>query len=45
MDIREDRHAHLDRMIAAQAIVHGATLVNRNAGDCADAPGLKMLAW
>ncbi|MEJ7813203.1 MAG: type II toxin-antitoxin system VapC family toxin [Gemmatimonadaceae bacterium] len=39
------RRRLLDRMIAAQAIVHRATLVTRNAGDFADVAGLQVLAW
>jgi tRNA(fMet)-specific endonuclease VapC len=35
----------LDRMIAAQALVHRAQLVTMNAGDYADVPGLSLLAW
>ncbi len=35
----------LDRMIAAQAIVHRATLVTLNAGDFRDVPGLDLLSW
>lgn len=35
----------LDRMIAAQALVHRSTLVTINAGDYADVPGLALLAW
>lgn len=34
-----------DRMIAAQAIVQGVTLVTLNAGDFQDVPGLSLLAW
>ena len=39
------RRKLLDRMIAAQAIVHDATLVTLNPADFADIPGLKLLAW
>ena len=39
------RRKLLDRMIAAQAIVHDATLVTLNAADFADIPSLKLLAW
>lgn len=39
------RRKLLDRMIAAQAIVHDATLVTLNPVDFADIPGLKLLAW
>jgi tRNA(fMet)-specific endonuclease VapC len=35
----------LDRMIAAQALVHRATLVTLNAGDFRDVPGLDLLPW
>src|SRR5438094_7207589 len=34
-----------DRMIAAQAIVHRATLVTMNAEDFRDVPGLRLLSW
>ncbi|HZZ36917.1 MAG TPA: PIN domain-containing protein [Caulobacteraceae bacterium] len=34
-----------DRMIAAQALVHRATLVTTNADDFRDVPGLDLLAW
>jgi len=39
------RRKLLDRMIAAQAIVHRASLVTRNAADYADIPGLSVVAW
>jgi len=39
------RRKLLDRMLAAQALVHQATLVTRNATDFRDVPGLKLLAW
>lgn len=39
------RRKLLDRMVAAQALVHRATLVTMNAGDYADIPGLALLAW
>lgn len=39
------RRKLLDRMIAAQALVHRATLVTFNAGDFADVPGLQLLGW
>jgi predicted nucleic acid-binding protein len=32
-------------MIAAQALVHRATLVSQNADGFADIPGLQLLAW
>jgi tRNA(fMet)-specific endonuclease VapC len=39
------RRKLLDRMIAAQALVHRATVVTLNAGDFADVAGLQVLAW
>jgi len=39
------RRKILDRMIAAQALVHRATLVTRNAADFQDIPGLALVAW
>ncbi|HEV3489657.1 MAG TPA: PIN domain-containing protein [Reyranella sp.] len=39
------RRKLLDHMIAAQALVHRASLVTMNAGDYADVPGLSLLAW
>lgn len=39
------RRKILDRMIAAQAIVHRATLVTFNRDDFSDVPGLDILAW
>lgn len=39
------RRKLLDRMIAAQALVHRATLVTMNAADFQDVPGLDVLAW
>ena len=35
----------LDRMIAAQAIVHRASLVTMNASDYADIPNLSLVSW
>ena len=40
-----NRRKITDRMIAAQALAHEATLVTMNADDFKDVPGLKMLAW
>lgn len=39
------RRKVLDRMIAAQALVHRATLVTLDAEDFKDIPGLTLLAW
>jgi predicted nucleic acid-binding protein len=39
------RRKLLDRMIAAQALVHRSTLVTLNGGDYADVPNLSLLAW
>jgi tRNA(fMet)-specific endonuclease VapC len=39
------RRKVLDRMIAAQALAHRATLVTANPDDFRDVPGLELLAW
>jgi tRNA(fMet)-specific endonuclease VapC len=39
------RRKLLDRMIAAQALVHRATLITFNPDDFSDVPGLSLLAW
>ena len=39
------RRKLLGRMIAAQAMVHRATVVTMNPDDFADIPGLDVLAW
>ncbi len=39
------RRKLLDRMIAAQALVHRATLVTMNGEDFRDIPGLSLLEW
>jgi predicted nucleic acid-binding protein len=39
------RRKLLDRMIAAQALVHRASLVTMNAGDYSDILELSLLAW
>lgn len=39
------RRKILDRMIAAQAIVHRVTLVTTNGEDFRDVPGLELLEW
>ncbi|MGQ0531986.1 MAG: PIN domain-containing protein [Caulobacteraceae bacterium] len=39
------RRKLLDRMIAAQSLVHRATLITFNADDFSDVPGLRLRAW
>lgn len=39
------RRRVLDRMIAAAALVHAATVVTANADDFADVPGLQLQQW
>ena len=39
------RRKLLDPMIAAQALVHRATLVTLNPDDFSDVPGLSSIAW
>jgi predicted nucleic acid-binding protein len=39
------RRKILDRMIAAQALAHRATLITMNAEDFSDIPGLDYLDW
>ncbi len=39
------RRKLLDRMIAAQALVHRASLVTMNTDDYSDIPGLLLIAW
>ena len=39
------RRKLLDRMIAAQALVHRATLVTFNQDDFSDVLGLSLLVW
>lgn len=39
------RRKLLDRMIAAQALVHRATLITGNENDFADVAGLQLLVW
>jgi tRNA(fMet)-specific endonuclease VapC len=42
---RYSRRKLLDRMIAAQALVHRASLVTLNASDFTDVAGLHVVAW
>jgi predicted nucleic acid-binding protein len=39
------RRKLLDRMVAAQALAHHATLVTQNGADFRDVPGLQLLEW
>jgi predicted nucleic acid-binding protein len=39
------RRKLLDRMIAAQALVHRAALITRNEADFRDIPGLELQVW
>lgn len=39
------RRKLLDRMIAAQALVHRAAVVTQNSADFRDVPGLEVIAW
>ena len=39
------RRKLLDRMIAAQALAHRATLATLNQADFSDVPGLQLLVW
>jgi predicted nucleic acid-binding protein len=39
------RRKLVDRMIAAQALAHQATLVTLKGADFRDIPGLQLLAW
>ncbi len=41
----DSRRKLLDRMIAAQALVHRATLITGNENDFADVAGLQLLVW
>ena len=41
----DSRRKLLHRMIAAQALVHRATLITGNENDFADVAGLQLLAW
>ena len=42
---KSSRRELLDRMIAAQALVHRATLVTLNGADIRDVAGLDLLEW
>ena len=39
------RRNFLDRMIAAQALVHRVTLITMNSDDFADVAGLEVRSW
>lgn len=39
------RRKLLDRMIAAQALVHRAAVITQNPADFRDIPGLEVVAW
>jgi tRNA(fMet)-specific endonuclease VapC len=39
------RRKLLDRMIAAQALVHRAAVITQNPADFRDIPGLEVIAW
>lgn len=39
------RRRTTDRMIAATALLHGATLITMNGDDFRDVPGLKLEVW
>ena len=39
------RRKLLDRMIAAQALVHRAVVITQNPADFRDVPGLEIIAW
>ena len=43
--VGSSRRRLLERMIAAQALVHRATLVTLHAEDFSDVPELQLLAW
>ena len=43
--VGDSRRTSLDRRIAAQALVHRATLVTLNAEEFSDVPELQLLAW
>lgn len=41
----QSRRKLLNRMVAAQALIHRSTLVTMNSVDYADIPSLKLLVW